>query len=80
MRLLRDGELSEPLPGVPKVAARGQGGLLDVVASPKFAEDGLIFFSFSEPGQGGAGTAVARAKLVTAAASHVWKTCGPSSR
>jgi glucose/arabinose dehydrogenase len=64
IRLLRGGELSEPLAGVPKVAARGQGGLLDVVASPKFAEDGLIFFSFSEPGQGGAGTAVARAKLI----------------
>ncbi len=65
IRLLVNGTLSEQLVGVPKVAARGQGGLLDIAVSPKFAEDRLIFFSFSEPGRGGAGTAVARAKLVT---------------
>ena len=62
--LSRDGRLSEPLDGVPKVAARGQGGLLDIVAAPDFASSNLVFFSFSEPGRGGAGTAVARAKLV----------------
>lgn len=65
MRILaRDGTLSEPVDGVPKVAARGQGGLLDIVAAPDFATSNLVFFSFSQPGQGGAGTAVARAKLV----------------
>ncbi|MDQ6436499.1 PQQ-dependent sugar dehydrogenase [Mesorhizobium sp. LHD-90] len=64
IRLLADGKLSEPIGGVPKVAARGQGGLLDVAVSPNFAADNLIFFSFSEPGRNGAGTAVARAKLV----------------
>lgn len=62
--LSREGELSEPLAGVPEVAARGQGGLLDIVAAPDFSTSNLIFFSFSQPGQGGAGTAVARAKLV----------------
>ena len=62
--LSRDGRLSEPLGGVPEVAARGQGGLLDIVAAPDFASSNLVFFSFSEPGRGGAGTAVARAKLV----------------
>lgn len=59
-----DGALSEPVEGVPEVAARGQGGLLDIVVSPDFESSGLLFFSFSEPGQGGAGTAVARARLV----------------
>jgi glucose/arabinose dehydrogenase len=63
--LSRDGQLSEPLDGAPEVLARGQGGLLDIVASPDFATSNLIFFSFSEPGRGGAGTAVARAKLVS---------------
>lgn len=62
--LSADGQLSEPLDGVPEVAARGQGGLLDIVVAPDFESSGLVFFSFSEPGQGGAGTAVARAKLV----------------
>lgn len=58
-----DGHLSEPLSGVPRVFAEGQGGLLDVALSPSFAEDGMVYLSFSEPGQGGAATAVARGKL-----------------
>jgi aldose sugar dehydrogenase len=59
-----DGRLSEPLSGVPRVLAQGQGGLLDVVASPRFVSDGLLYLSYSEPGEGGrSGTAVARARL-----------------
>jgi glucose/arabinose dehydrogenase len=59
----RDGSLSEPLGGVPVVYARGQGGLLDVTLSPGFAQDRLVYLSLSEPGPGGAGTAVARGRL-----------------
>jgi glucose/arabinose dehydrogenase len=58
-----DGTLSRPIAGVPRVQARGQGGLLDVVLHPKFAENGLVYLSFSEPGSGGAGTSVARGRL-----------------
>jgi aldose sugar dehydrogenase len=58
-----DGSLSEPLRGVPEVAARGQGGLLDVALSPQFENDGLVYLSYSEPGDGGAGTSVARGQL-----------------
>ncbi|MGE0500085.1 MAG: PQQ-dependent sugar dehydrogenase [Rhizobiaceae bacterium] len=61
--LSADGKVSDPIDGVPEVAARGQGGLLDIVAAPDFAESRLLFFSFSEPGNGGAGTAVASARL-----------------
>jgi glucose/arabinose dehydrogenase len=57
------GRLSEPLTGVPGVAAGGQGGLLDVALSPGFAQDRLVYLSFSEPGPGSAGTAVARGRL-----------------
>lgn len=64
MRILSNGSLSDPLQGVPKVWAQGQGGLLDVVAAPDFSDSGTIYFSFSQPGKGGAGTAVARARLV----------------
>ena len=64
IRLIADGAVSEPVAGVPDVAARGQGGLLDVAIAPDFAETGTIFFTFSEPGKGGAGTALARASLV----------------
>jgi aldose sugar dehydrogenase len=58
-----DGTMSEPLTGLPPVYARGQGGLLDVALSPGFAQDRLVYLSFSEPGEGGAGTAVARGRL-----------------
>jgi aldose sugar dehydrogenase len=58
-----DGHLSEPLSGVPRVFAEGQGGLLDVALSPSFAKDRMLYLSFSEPGEGGAATAVARGKL-----------------
>ena len=60
----RDGRLSEPIASVPKVVARGQGGLLDVALDPHFAENQLVYLSYAEPGDGGtAGTAVARAQL-----------------
>jgi glucose/arabinose dehydrogenase len=60
----KDGLISEPLAGVPKVLARGQGGLLDVTLDPRFAENRLIYLSYAEPGEGGtAGTAVARTRL-----------------
>jgi glucose/arabinose dehydrogenase len=59
-----DGRLSEPLGGVPPVAARGQGGLLDVALDPRFAETGLVYLSYAEPGPGmTSGTAVARGRL-----------------
>ncbi|MGH7398068.1 MAG: PQQ-dependent sugar dehydrogenase [Candidatus Rokuibacteriota bacterium] len=63
LRVVADGRLSEALAGVPEVYARGQGGLLDVALGPGFAQDRLVYLSFSEPGSGGAGTAVARGRL-----------------
>jgi glucose/arabinose dehydrogenase len=57
------GELGAPITGVPDVDARGQGGLLDVELSPAFATDRTIFWSFSEPREGGNGTSLARGVL-----------------
>src|SRR5512144_724711 len=59
-----DGKLSAPVKGVPEVYAVGQGGLLDVVLDPKFADNGLIYWSYAEPEGSVAGTAVARGRLV----------------
>ena len=59
-----EGQVSAPLTGVPEVAARSQGGLLDVALDPQFTENRLVYLSFSEPGEGGeAGTSVARGRL-----------------
>lgn len=57
------GELGSPLTGVPEVDARGQGGLLDVALSPAFESDRTIYWSYSEPREGGNGTSVARGVL-----------------
>jgi glucose/arabinose dehydrogenase len=67
----RNGRLSGPVSGVPKVYAAGQGGLLDVALSPNFATDRSIYLSYAEPGDGGAGTAVARARLGDGGLEHV---------
>lgn len=61
-----EGKLSAPLSGVPQVWAKGQGGLLDVVLSPDFAQDRMIYLSYAEAGDDGkAGTAVGRGRLST---------------
>jgi glucose/arabinose dehydrogenase len=58
------GQISAPLAGVPAVFVRGQGGLLDVALDPRFADTGLVFFSYAEPGgEGLNGTALARGRL-----------------
>jgi Glucose/sorbosone dehydrogenases len=54
-----EGTVSEPIAGVPEVDARGQGGLLDVVLADDFATSRQLFWSFSEPREGGNATAVA---------------------
>jgi len=64
LRLLRTpGGLSKPLTGVPKVAARGQGGLLDVALSPNFATDRYVYLSYAESDGDKSGTAVGRGRL-----------------
>jgi glucose/arabinose dehydrogenase len=59
----QEGELSEPIAGVPEVDARGQGGLLDVELDPDFAQSRMVYLSYAEAGDGGNGTAVARGTL-----------------
>ena len=64
MRLVApNGQLSAPLANVPKVFAAGQGGLLDVILDREFAQSRTIYFSYSEPFNGGGRTALARARL-----------------
>jgi glucose/arabinose dehydrogenase len=59
-----EGALSEPIKGLPPIAARRQGGLLDIALDPNFAQNRLVYFSFAEDrGEGQAGTSVARARL-----------------
>ena len=60
-----DGKLAPPVAGLPRIAAGGQGGLLDVVLDGDFARNRQLYFCFSEPAPMGNGnsTALARATL-----------------
>jgi len=67
-----DGGISPPLKGVPAVRAAGQGGLLDVALSPDFGKDGLVYLTYSEPGDGDeSGTTLARGRLAGEALEDV---------
>ncbi|WP_391347200.1 PQQ-dependent sugar dehydrogenase [Azospirillum sp. A23] len=62
--MARDGSLSSPLAGTPKVFNQGQGGLMDVAVDPDFARNRVIYLAYAEPGDGGtAGTALGRGTL-----------------
>ena len=66
LRIIRNGKLlNEKVTGLPEIKAEGQGGLLDVVVDPNYAQNNLIYFSYSGlEGEGeGAHTSVMRAKL-----------------
>ncbi len=49
--------------GLPRIAAGGQGGLLDVAADPEYGDNGWIYFTYSQEYDGGTGTTLSRARL-----------------
>ena len=65
--------LKTEIKNVPKVYNRGQGGLLDIMAHPKYAQNGWIYITYaSSEGEGeGGNTKLIRAKLENGALTHV---------
>lgn len=64
MRIVtKDGKISDAITGLPKVDARGQGGLLGLTIDPDFATTRMVYWVFSEPKEGGNLTAVGKGKL-----------------
>jgi glucose/arabinose dehydrogenase len=65
LRLVRNGALvPEPIAGVPDdVFGGGQGGLLDVASHPDFANNGLVYLTYSWGDAEANGTRVARARF-----------------
>ena len=50
LRMVRDGALDpEPIEGVPEVLARGLAGLMDVELHPGFAQNRLVYLSYTRP-------------------------------
>lgn len=64
LRVVRDGRLlPQAVRGLPEIAVRGQGGLLDVVLHPQFTTNRLIYISYAAAGDGGYTTRVARGRF-----------------
>lgn len=65
--------VKSPVSGVPRVHFEGQGGLLFIATAPDFAQSRQIYLTYSEPGEGGDGLALARATLDFGAAQPTLK-------
>lgn len=64
LRIFANGRLERaPVGGLPRVYARGQGGLLDVCLHPDFANNARLYLTYSGEGEGGAATVLARAEF-----------------
>jgi glucose/arabinose dehydrogenase len=64
LRVIENGKLlPQAVSGLPRIVEHGQGGLLDVVPHPKFAENRWVYLSYAAPGRGGLGTHVGRGRL-----------------
>ena len=65
LRVVRNGVLDPtPITGVPTVRTDGNGGLMDVALHPRFAENQLVYLTYTKPVENGKGTpTLARGKL-----------------
>ena len=63
LRLLKDGKLSAPISGVPRVLYQGQAGLFDVALHPDFATNQFIYLSFAKGTEKDNATTLIRAKF-----------------
>jgi glucose/arabinose dehydrogenase len=54
---------AQAVSGLPRIAAHGQGGLLDVALHPQFTANNLVYLSYCARGDGGFSTEVARGRL-----------------
>jgi len=61
LRMYSNGKLqTEPIEGVPQVAYRGQGGLLDIAVHPDFENNGWIYLAYTVDGERDMMTRIAR--------------------
>jgi glucose/arabinose dehydrogenase len=73
LRIVRNGMLEpQSISGVPQVRTDGNGGLMDVALHPRFADNRLVYLTYTKPVGNGRGTpALARGKLDGGALTEV---------
>ncbi len=73
LRIVRDGELDpQSISGVPHVRTDGNGGLMDVALHPQFADNRLVYLTYTKSvGNGRGAPALARGRLEGGALSDV---------
>jgi aldose sugar dehydrogenase len=88
LRLMHDGQLaSAAIGGVPAVDTRTQDGLMDLALHPRFAQNHILYFTYSKPGEQGDTTALATARFNGTTLTDVgdlfvadaWSTAGGNS-
>ncbi len=63
LRLIRDGELvADPVAALPPVSNAPLAGLLDLTLHPGFEANGLVYFTYSKPGEDGVSNTLARGR------------------
>jgi glucose/arabinose dehydrogenase len=75
-----DGALIVTVSGTPAVASEGQGGMMDVVLHPKFAENQIVYLSWSAAGPGGKGVMLGRGRLVEKQVQCIRAPCPAQAR
>jgi glucose/arabinose dehydrogenase len=73
LRIIRNGVLDPtPVAGVPRVRTDGNGGLMDVALHPQFANNRLVYLTYTKPVENGKGTpTLARGRLEGSALADV---------
>jgi len=73
LRVIRNGVLDPtPISGIPRVRTDGNGGLMDIALHPRFAENRLVYFTYTKPVDNGKGTpTLARGRLERGALAEV---------
>jgi aldose sugar dehydrogenase len=73
LRVIRNGVLDPtPISGVPRVRTDGNGGLMDIALHPRFAENRLVYFTYTKPVDNGKGTpTLVRGRLERGALAEV---------
>jgi aldose sugar dehydrogenase len=54
LRIIRGGKLDpKPIPGLPTITARGEGGLMDLALHPQFSRNQWLYLAYTIEGDGG---------------------------